>query len=95
MSRTETRLWDAADHLETTEDMVAYLEAALEQDDPQLVAAVLGDIARAQGMTKVAQEAGLGRESLYKSLSSSGNPEFATVLKVMRVLGLRFRAAGV
>ena len=95
MSRTETRPWDAADHLETTEDMVAYLEAALEQDDPQLVAAVLGDIARAQGMTKVAQEAGLGRESLYKSLSSSGNPEFATVLKVMRVLGLRFRAAGV
>ena len=95
MSRTETRPWDAADHLETTEDMVAYLEAALEQDDPQLVAAVLGDIARARGMTKVAQEAGLGRESLYKSLSSSGNPEFATVLKVMRVLGLRFRAAGV
>ena len=95
MSRTETRPWDAADHLETTEDMVAYLEAALEQDDPQLVAAVLGDIARAKGMTKVAQEAGLGRESLYKSLSSSGNPEFATVLKVMRVLGLRFRAAGV
>ena len=95
MSRTETRPWDAADHLETTEDKVAYLEAALEQDDPQLVAAVLGDIARAQGMTKVAQEAGLGRESLYKSLSPSGNPEFATVVKVMRVLGLRFRAARV
>ena len=64
MSRTETRPWDAADQLETTEDMVAYLEAALEQDDPQLVAAVLGDIARVQGMTKVAQEAGPGRESL-------------------------------
>jgi probable addiction module antidote protein len=95
MSRPETRPWDAADHLDTTEDMVAYLEAALEQDDPQLVAAVLGDIARAQGMTKVAEEAGLGRESLYKSLSPSGNPEFATVLKVMRSLGLRFRAAGV
>ena len=94
MSRTETRPWDAVDHLETTEDRVAYLEAALEQDDPQLVAVVLGDIARAQGMTKVAQEAGLGRESLYKSLSPSGNPEFATVVKVMRVLGLRFRAAG-
>ena len=66
MSRAETRLWDAADYLETTEDMVAYLEAALEQDDPQLVAAVLGGIARAQGMPKVAQEAGPGRESLYR-----------------------------
>ena len=66
MSRTETRPWDAADHLETTGDMVAYPEAALEQDDPQLVAAVLGDIARAQGTTKVAPEAGPGRESLYR-----------------------------
>ena len=66
MSRAGPRPWDAADHLETTEDMVAYLEAALEQDDPQLVVAVLGDIARAQGMTEVAQEAGLGGESLYR-----------------------------
>ena len=66
MSRAETRPWDAADHLEATEEMVAYLEAAREQDDPQLVAAVLGDIARAQGMTKVAPEAGPGRESLYR-----------------------------
>ncbi len=66
MSRAGTRPWDAADHLETTEDMVAYLEAALEQDDPQLVAAVVGDIARAQGMTKVAPEAGPGRDSLYR-----------------------------
>ena len=93
MRETETRPWDPAEHLETAEDMVAYLEAALEQDDPQLVAAVLGDIARAKGMTKVAQEAGLGRESLYKSLSTSGNPEFATILKVVRALGLRLRAA--
>ena len=66
MSRAEAQPWDAADHLETTEDMVAYLEAAPEQDDPQLVAAVVGDIARAQGMTKVAPEAGLGGESLYR-----------------------------
>ena len=93
MRETGTRPWDPAEHLETAEDMVAYLEAALEQDDPQLVAAVLGDIARAKGMTKVAQEAGLGRESLYKSLSTSGNPEFATILKVVRALGLRLRAA--
>ena len=93
MRETGTRPWDPAEHLETAEDMVAYLEAALEQDDPQLVAAVLGDIARAKGMTRVAQEAGLGRESLYKSLSTSGNPEFATILKVVRALGLRLRAA--
>jgi len=90
---TETRPWDAAEHQETSEDMVAYLEAALEQDDPKLVAAVLGDIARAKGMAKVAQEAGLGRESLYKSLSPGGNPEFGTVLRVVRALGLRLRAA--
>ncbi len=93
MKETETRPWDAAEHLETSEDMVAYLEAALEQDDPKVVAAVLGDIARAKGMAKVAQEAGLGRESLYKSLSPGGNPEFGTVLRVVRALGLRLRAA--
>ena len=95
MNGTDTRPWDAAEHLETGEDMVAYLEAALEQDDPKLVVAALGDIARAKGMAKVAQEAGLGRESLYKSLSPDGNPEFGTVLRVMRALGLRLRAAAV
>ncbi|MCY3952444.1 MAG: putative addiction module antidote protein [bacterium] len=95
MKGTETRPWDAAEHLETSEDMAAYLEAALEQGDPKLVAAVLGDIARAKGMTEVAQEAGLGRESLYKSLSPDGNPEFGTVLRVVRALGLRLRAAAV
>jgi probable addiction module antidote protein len=64
------------------------LESALQDGDPQLVAAALGDIARAKGMSKVARDAGLGRESLYKSLSSSGNPELATVLKVISALGL-------
>ena len=93
MKGTETQPWDAAEHLETSEDMVAYLEAALGQDDPKLVATVLGDIARAKGMAKVAQEAGLGRESLYKSLSPGGNPELGTVLRVVRALGLRLRAA--
>jgi len=93
VKEAETRPWDAAEHLQSDEDNVAYLEAALQQDDPQLVAAVLGDIARAKGMTTVAQDAGLGRESLYKSLSASGNPEFGTVLKVVRALGLRLRVA--
>ena len=73
--------------------MAAYLEAALEEGDPALVAAALGDIARAKGMTNVAREAGLGRESLYKALSPTGNPEFATILKVVAALGLRLHAA--
>ncbi len=85
----ETRPWDAAEHLETEEDMVAYLDAALEDGDPALVVAALGDIARAKGMAQIAREAGLGRESLYKALSVSGNPEFATILKVVRALGLQ------
>jgi probable addiction module antidote protein len=82
--------WDAAEHLETEEDMAAYLDAALEDGDSALVVAVLGDIARAKGMTQIAREAGLGRESLYKALSANGNPEFATILKVVRALGLQF-----
>ena len=89
MARTRTRPWDAAEHLETAEDMAAYLEAALEDGDPALVTAALGDIARARGIAQIAREAGLGRESLYKALSAEGNPELATVLKVLRALGLR------
>ena len=72
--------------------MAAYLEVALEDGDPALVAAALGDIARAKGMTQIARETGLGRESLYKALSPEGNPELATVLKVVRALGLRLHA---
>jgi len=85
----ETRSWDAAEHLETEEGMAAYLDVALEEGDPALVVAILGDIARAKGMSQIAREAGLGRESLYKALSTSGNPEFATILKVVRALGLQ------
>jgi probable addiction module antidote protein len=92
MVKTKTKSWDAAEHLETEEDMAAYLEAALEDGDPALVAAALGDIARVKGMSEIARETGLGRESLYKALSPEGNPEFATVLKVVRALGLRLHA---
>ena len=95
MATTRTRPWDAADHLESDEDIVAYLEAAFEDGDPALIAAALGDIARARGMTKVATDAGLGRESLYKALSPNGNPELATVLKVMQALGLGLRVSAV
>ena len=92
MAKTRTRTWDVTEHLETEEDMVAYLEAALEDGDPALAAAALGDIARAKGMSEIARKTGLGRESLYKALSPEGNPEFATVLKVVRALGLRLHA---
>ena len=93
MAKTQTRPWDPAEHLETDEDMAAYLNVALDEGDLGLILATLGDIARARRMAVVAQEAGLGRESLYKSLSANGNPEFATVLKVMRSLGLRLQVA--
>lgn len=73
--------------------MAAYLEAALDTGDPALIVAALGDIARAKGMTRIARDAGLGRESLYKALSPDGNPEFATVLRVIQALGLRLHAA--
>jgi probable addiction module antidote protein len=92
MARQGTTVWDASDHLRTEEDMAAYLEAALEENDATLAAAALGDIARAKGMTFIARSTGLGRESLYKALSADGNPEFATVLKVVRALGLRLQA---
>ena len=92
MPKTKTHGWDAAEHLETEEDMAAYLEAALEEGDTALVAAALGDIARAKGMTEIARKTGLGRESLYKALSPDGNPEFATILKVVEALGLKLHA---
>ena len=85
----ETRPWDVAEHLKTEEDMAAYLDAALEDGDTTVIVAALGDIARAKGMTQIARDAGLGRESLYKALSATGNPEFATILKVVRALGLQ------
>ena len=92
MTKTRTRPWDAADHLQTEEDQLLYLEAAFEEGDATLIAAALGDIARARGMTEVARRAGLGRESLYKALSSDGNPQLDTILKVMQALGLRLHA---
>jgi probable addiction module antidote protein len=92
MKKEKTSLWDAAEHLKTEADMVAYLEAALEENDPRLIAAALGDIARAKGMTQIAKKTGLGRESLYKALSADGNPEFSTVLKVIAALGLQLHA---
>jgi probable addiction module antidote protein len=92
---TKLSKWDVAEHLKTDEDMALYLEACLEEagDDAAFIAKALGDIARAKGMTQLAKDTGLGRESLYKALSGEGNPSFATILKVMRALGLQLHAA--
>jgi probable addiction module antidote protein len=94
-SKLKTSVWDPAEHLETEEDIAAYLEAAFEEGDPSLIAAALGDIARAKGMAQIAHDAGLGRESLYKALSPEGNPEFATIMKVVNALGLKLHASPV
>ena len=93
MSTSKTEAWDPVKYLESEADMAAYLAAALEEDDPAVFVAALGDVARAKGMTQIAREAGLGRESLYKALSADGNPEFATVMKVVRSLGLKLHAS--
>lgn len=86
------RKWDSAEYLKTEEDIALYFEACLEEggDDPAFIAKILGNIARARGMTQLAKETGLGRESLYKALSGQGNPSFATILKVTHTLGLQF-----
>jgi len=88
----KTRTWDAAEHLKTPEDIAAYLNAVLAEEDPQLLAAALGDVAKARGMSQLAAETGLTREALYRALSIKGNPEFATVLKVFGALGLHMSA---
>jgi probable addiction module antidote protein len=88
----KTKPWDPAEYLDSPEAIAAYVDAALEDGDPAVIAAALGDIARAQGMSEIAREAGLSRESLYKALSAEGNPEFGTVLRVMKALRLRLSA---
>lgn len=86
--------WDAVHELKSEEDIALYFEACLEDDpgDGSLIRAALGDIARARGMSQVARETGLARESLYKALSAEGNPEFATVMKVIKALGFKLHA---
>jgi len=93
-SKPKTTPYDVSEHLRTPEEMAAYLDAWLEEapDDVSGIARALGDIARAKGMSQVAKEAGLSRESLYRALSEGGNPSFSTVLKVARALGVRLHA---
>ena len=94
MAKTTTTRYDVAEHLRTPKEMAAYLEACLEEadGDAAFVAKALGDIARAKGMSQVAQDAGLSRESLYKALSGDRSPNFDTVLKVVEALGLKLHA---
>ena len=80
--------WDAADYLETEVDIAAYLNAAFEDGDTSVVAAALGDVAPAKGMTQLSKETGITRDGLYKALSPAGNPSFDTVQKVVRAFGL-------
>jgi probable addiction module antidote protein len=96
-SKTKTVPYDVAEQLRTPEEMAAYLDAWLAEapEDFAGIARALGDIARAKGMSQVARDAGLSRESLYKALSENGNPSFATVLKVAKALGIRLHAEAV
>lgn len=87
--------WDASKYLETEEDMAAYLNAALEDGDASVIAAALGDIARAKGMTQLSKETGITRDGLYKALSPTGNPSFDTVQKVVKAFGLKLDMAAV
>ena len=93
-TKTKTVPYDVAEQLRTPEEVAAYLDAWLAEapEDSAGIARALGDIARAKGMSQVARDAGLGRESLYKALSENGNPSFATVLKVAKALGIRLHA---
>ncbi len=79
--------WDASKFLNNEDDIIAYLNAVMEYDDPALFQQAIGNVAKARGMAQVAKEAGVGRESLYKSLSAQGNPSFQTILKVVKALG--------
>lgn len=85
----KTTLWDAAEYLDKPEAIAEYLEAAFEDGDPALIAAALGDVARAMGMTQLAGKAGVTREALYKALSPTGDPRLSTFLGVMKALGIK------
>lgn len=95
MSETFTK-WDAAEHVRTPEDARLYLEACAEEDpgDGSLIRAALNDIARAGNMSRLAREIGMSREGLYKALSESGNPSFATVMRIARAMGMQVRITG-
>lgn len=85
----ETRPFDAANYLQTEEDILYFLEAAMEGNDPKHIASALGDVARSKGMSDIARKAGLGRQALYSALSDTGNPTLETLTAVLGALGLQ------
>ena len=87
----KTTQWDAAEYLDSPKAIAAYLEAAFDEGDPALIAAALGDVARAKGMTDLAKRAGVTREALYKALSPTGDPRLSTLLGVMKSLGIKIK----
>jgi probable addiction module antidote protein len=89
MARTKTTTWEPTEYLDTPAARAEYLTAAFEDGDPSLIAAALGDVARATGMARVAEQAGLGRESLYKAMAPGAKPRYDTVLKVLQSLGVK------
>jgi probable addiction module antidote protein len=91
-AKLKTTPFEAADYLDSADAIAFYIEEAFATEDPAYIAHALGTISRAKGMTEVARKTGLSRESLYKALSAEGNPEFATILKVMRALDLKLTA---
>ena len=91
MKPVKTTLWDPAEYLETEEQITAYLEDIFKSGDSDLVIAAIGDVARARGMSKIAEDTDRGRESLYKSLAPGGNPSFETIMKVLSSLGFRLQ----
>jgi probable addiction module antidote protein len=90
--KEEVREFDTANYLDSEEIIAEYLNAALDDGDPDLLLMALGNIAKARGMTQVAKSTGLGRESLYKSLSAGSKPQYETVVKVINALGLKLHA---
>ncbi len=92
--KIKTKPYDAAEFLTDPETIAAYLTEALDSDDPRYIAKALGAVARARGgMAQLARETGVTRESLYRALSDTGNPELGTALKVMHALGVRLTAS--
>jgi probable addiction module antidote protein len=91
MKSVKTSVWDPAEYLETEEQITVYLDDIFKSGDPDLIIAAIGDVARARGMSKIADDTNKGRESLYKSLSQGGNPSFETILKVLSSMGFGLR----
>lgn len=88
-----TTRWDVTQHLDTDEKIALFLEAVFEEGDPATIAAAIGEVARARGMSQIAKDAGLSRENLYRALSGDGNPEFGTVMKVIKAMGFDLKIA--